>query len=278
MPELPEVETTRLGIYPFLVDKTIQTVIVRQPKLRVLVPNLNALCRGKKIVAVLRRGKYLLLQLSQDHILIHLGMSGHLRLVQSNHSAGKHDHIDLLLNKGLVLRYNDPRRFGLWLYLIDDPYQHPLLRRLGPEPLSEAFNPQYLHKQAKKKQQNIKSFIMRNEIVVGVGNIYATESLFFAKIHPQMPAGCLNEEQCEQLVWQIKRVLSQAISAGGTTLRDFYAVDGKPGYFANSLQVYGRKNCPCFLCQQLIQTIIIAGRNSAFCPTCQPYYKAGCFT
>lgn len=269
MPELPEVETTRRGISPFLINKTIQNIVIRQNKLRLLVPPLDQLCVGQKIEGVLRRAKYLLIELTSGYLLIHLGMSGHLRLVSPGTRFGKHDHIDVLLEDGKTLRYNDPRRFGLWQYLTEDPYQHPLLAHLGPEPLSATFNPEYLANRAHKKQQSIKSFIMRNEIVVGVGNIYATESLFFAGIHPATPAGLLKIEHFDKLVQQIKRILENAICAGGTTLRDFFAVDGKPGYFAQALQVYGRKNLPCFQCQQLIQVKIIGGRSSAFCPNCQ---------
>ncbi|MDI9819198.1 MULTISPECIES: bifunctional DNA-formamidopyrimidine glycosylase/DNA-(apurinic or apyrimidinic site) lyase [unclassified Legionella] len=271
MPELPEVETTKRGISPYLINSTITAAIVRQPQLRALVtPDLNHLCSGQSVLAVERRAKYLLLQLTQGHLLIHLGMSGHLRLIQGGVAAGKHDHIDLLLGNGYILRYNDPRRFGLWLYCADNPYKHPLLAHLGPEPLSETFNSCYLSQQAYKKKQSIKAFIMRNEIVVGVGNIYATESLFLAGIHPQTPAGSLDQKQCQQLVVRIKQVLRQAIHAGGTTLRDFYAIDGKPGYFVQDLKAYGRKGLPCLQCNSLIQTISIGGRNSAFCPVCQP--------
>ncbi|WED43210.1 bifunctional DNA-formamidopyrimidine glycosylase/DNA-(apurinic or apyrimidinic site) lyase [Legionella cardiaca] len=270
MPELPEVETTRLGISPYLLNKTIKAIDVRQPKLRLLVPPLNEICSGQQILAITRRAKYLLLHLTQGYLLIHLGMSGHLRLVESNHPPDKHDHIDMRLHDEYTLRYNDPRRFGLWLYLADNPQDHPLLSHLGPEPLSDVFNIEYLSQRAYKKQQPIKSFIMRNDIVVGVGNIYATESLFLAGIHPQTATGHLQKNQLIELINYIKQVLEQAIRAGGTTLRDFFTIDGKPGYFANSLQVYGRKGLPCFQCSHLIQAITIGGRNSAFCPHCQP--------
>ncbi|KTD22207.1 formamidopyrimidine-DNA glycosylase [Legionella lansingensis] len=270
MPELPEVETTRRGIAPFLVGKAIKNIVVRQLQLRLAVPPLNDLCSGQKVKAVIRRAKYLLLQLTSGHLLIHLGMSGHLRLIQTDDVVGAHDHIDLLLEDGYMLRYNDPRRFGLWQYFTGDPYQYPLLNHLGPEPLSEAFHADYLSQKAFRKRQNIKSFIMRSDIVAGVGNIYATESLFFAGIHPQTPAGSLQAKQVAKLVYQIKRVLEKAIIAGGTTLRDFFSVDGKPGYFSQDLKVYGRKNLPCFHCHHIIEVAIIAGRSSAFCPHCQP--------
>ncbi|MFW2571733.1 bifunctional DNA-formamidopyrimidine glycosylase/DNA-(apurinic or apyrimidinic site) lyase [Legionella sp. 29fVS95] len=271
MPELPEIETTRRGLSPFLLNQTIIDITIRQPQLRLPVtPALNQCCTGQVVKAIYRRAKYLLLELSEGYLLIHLGMSGHLRMTDKTSVASKHDHIDMLLQNGLILRYNDPRRFGLWLYLKENPYQHRLLAHLGPEPLEDSFTGSYLSQRARHKKQSIKSFIMSNDIVVGVGNIYATESLFLAGIHPLTPAGSLKLAQYDRLASHIKQVLEQAIKAGGTTLRDFYAIDGKPGYFTNDLQVYGRKNRPCFHCQTLIETTVIAGRNSAFCPRCQP--------
>ncbi|CAM2821076.1 formamidopyrimidine-DNA glycosylase MutM [Legionella steigerwaltii] len=270
MPELPEVETTKEGIKPHLEGQIIQGVIVRNPKLRIPVPdNLDEFCVGKKIIAVTRRAKYILLQLSKGYLLIHLGMSGHLRIGTAKSKPEKHDHIMLILTNGLMLRFCDPRRFGLFIYIHENPYQHQLLTHLGPEPLSEEFNGLYLFQRAKNKNKPIKSLIMDNEIVVGVGNIYASESLFLANIHPNSPAKMLSEEMCCRLTTHIKEVLKQAIISGGTTLRDFYAFDGKPGYFSISLKVYGRKNQPCLRCQHPIESIVIAGRNSFFCPTCQ---------
>lgn len=274
MPELPEVETTKQGITPFLVNQTILCATVRQPKLRLPVTHhLSRLCAGRTLLSISRRAKYLLLHLSEGHVLIHLGMSGHLRIVKSQEPIGKHDHIDLCLTNGAILRYNDPRRFGLWLYIAENPLQHRLLAHLGPEPLTEEFNGDYLYLSARHKTQCIKSFIMNNKIVVGVGNIYAAESLFLAGIHPITAAGALSKEEMLRLSDHIKHVLQQAINVGGTTLRDFYAADGKPGYFSNELKVYGRKNNPCFTCKTSIEAIFIAGRNSAFCPRCQPEYQ-----
>lgn len=271
MPELPEVETTRLGISPFVLNQTITAITIRQAQLRRPIPvELKTLCIGQVVQAVSRRAKYLLFKLCEGYLLCHLGMSGHLRIIAANSPAGKHDHIDLLLSNGRTLRYNDPRRFGLWLYIAENPEKHRLLANLGPEPLSEMFNGDYLFRRAHHRKQSIKAFIMTNEIVVGVGNIYATESLFLAGIHPQTSAGCVKQEKFAALVDHIKQILQQAIKAGGTTLRDFYAIDGKPGYFSNNLQIYGRKNLPCFQCHTLIQTIVISGRSSAFCPSCQP--------
>lgn len=270
MPELPEVETTRRGIRPFLVNQSIASITVRQRQLRLPIPaDLDQLCRGQVITEVSRRSKYLILHLTQGYLLIHLGMSGHLRISPADITPKKHDHIDLNLANGQILRYNDPRRFGLWLHLQDDPQKHRLLANLGPEPLSDLFTPDYLALRAEKKSKGIKAFIMDNANVVGIGNIYATESLYLAGIHPQTPAGQLKRQQFIPLVNHIRQVLEKAIKAGGTTLRDFYAADGKPGYFANDLQVYGRKNQPCFVCETPIQTINIAGRSSAFCPGCQ---------
>lgn len=270
MPELPEVETTKQGIKPHLEGQTISKIVVRNPKLRIPIPeHLDILCSQKKITCVDRRAKYILIQLSQGYLLIHLGMSGHLRINANDSNPEKHDHVILSLTNGLALIFCDPRRFGLFLYLDENPLHHKLLSHLGPEPLSEHFNGDYLFEKTRHKNKAIKSFIMDNNTVVGVGNIYATESLYLAQIHPQMPTKSLSEEACHTLAIHIKKVLKQAIECGGTTLRDFYAFDGKPGYFSQALQVYGRKNQPCFRCQNLIQSVFIAGRNSAFCPQCQ---------
>ena len=270
MPELPEVETTKQGIKPHLEGQIIREIAVHNSKFRIPVPdNINELCAGRKISALTRRAKYILIQLSSGHILIHLGMSGHLRIVSANSTPEKHEHITLALTNGQALRFCDPRRFGLFIYIDENPHQHKLLAHLGPEPLSDQFNGSYLYQRAKNKNKPIKSFIMDNEIVVGVGNIYATESLFLAKIHPNTAARNITETACNVLAMHIKDVLKKAIASGGTTLRDFYAFDGKPGYFSISLQVYGRKNQPCFQCQHLIKTAVIGGRSSAFCPSCQ---------
>lgn len=271
MPELPEVETTKEGIKPYLEQQIIDKIVVRNSSLRIPVAaNINELCQQQKIQRVTRRAKYILLQLTKGHLLIHLGMSGHLKIVPSNTPAAKHDHIDLILMTGQTLRYCDPRRFGLFHYFIESPQQLKLLSHLGPEPLSPEFNADYLYNKIRLKGQPIKSLIMTNEVVVGVGNIYATESLFLAGIHPQSPAKVLPYECYSCLTQHIKEVLRAAIHAGGTTLKDFYASDGKPGYFNISLNVYGRGSKPCPNCQTPIDTLFITGRNSAFCPNCQP--------
>ncbi|WP_419419524.1 bifunctional DNA-formamidopyrimidine glycosylase/DNA-(apurinic or apyrimidinic site) lyase [Legionella sp. D16C41] len=270
MPELPEVETTRLAISPYLVNQIIKKVEIRKSQLRLPVPSeLRNSCPGQKIQAISRRAKYIILSLSKGYILIHLGMSGHLRLADATISPEKHDHIELFLENGLIVRYYDPRRFGLWLYLTEDPLQHRLLNHLGPEPLTNDFNAMYLYKRARGKKQSIKSLLMNNEIVVGIGNIYATESLFLAGIHPSQPAGTLNIEQLNALVTSSKEILQQAIDCGGTTLRDFFSL-GKPGYFVNQLKMYGRKGKSCLQCSNKILVLTIAGRASTFCPNCQP--------
>ncbi|KTC66445.1 formamidopyrimidine-DNA glycosylase (plasmid) [Legionella adelaidensis] len=269
MPELPEVETTKRGIAPYLKNKVIDKIIVRQDKLRVEVtPRLHELCSGQTIVDIHRRGKFLILQLTRGSILIHLGMSGHLYLSQQS-DLKKHDHIDLCLKNGTILRYNDPRRFGLWVYVTENPAHSLHLKNLGPEPLSSDFNSQYLFLQSRNRKQCIKSFLMNNTTVVGVGNIYATESLFLAGIHPQKMAGMLTPKECDNLCEQIKSVLLAAIHAGGTTLKDFLSVEGKPGYFSHSLRIYGKENQPCSQCNTPIKKVTIAGRSSAFCPHCQ---------
>ncbi|VEG91341.1 bifunctional DNA-formamidopyrimidine glycosylase/DNA-(apurinic or apyrimidinic site) lyase [Legionella spiritensis] len=272
MPELPEVETTAQGIRPHILHQTISEIIVREPRLRRPVPkSLHENGCGQTIEDVTRRAKYIILHLTKGYLLIHLGMTGHFRLFNTGSmTPGKHDHIDLCLQNNLTLRYNDPRRFGLWLATDTEPSRHPLLAALGPEPLTDDFNPAYLYARARGRKQSIKSFIMDNRIVVGVGNIYASECLFLAGIHPLTSAGALDERQAEILTHYIKETLQRAIQAGGTTLKDFYASDGKPGYFALELQVYGRKNQPCFSCGNLIAAETIAGRTSSFCPHCQP--------
>lgn len=273
MPELPEVETTCRAISPFLQNNTIANITTRHTQLRLPISADLQLATGQTILAVSRRAKYLIIELTYGRLLIHLGMSGHLRIITTATLPGKHDHIDMTLTNGMILRYHDPRRFGLWLYTTMPPDSHAFFTHLGPEPLSNEFNGHYLYQTARKKTQPIKSFIMANETVVGVGNIYATESLFLAGIHPLSPAGLVTKERMNCLAKWIKQVLEQAIIAGGTTLRDFYTADGKPGYFANELQIYGRKNQPCFRCQSLVDLVKIAGRSSAFCPSCQLLIK-----
>ena len=269
MPELPEVETSLRGVEPYLQGKTIKQIAVRTDKLRWAISDELQHMQGAKIVSLSRRAKYLILHTTQGDILIHLGMSGSLGILQENQqAAGKHDHVDLITQDGTVLRYNDPRKFGCWLWT-ENAEQHELITRLGPEPLSEAFTAEYLFARSRNKTVAVKNFIMNNDIVVGVGNIYACESLFTAGIHPELAAQNLTEKQCERLVKVIKEVLTKAIIQGGTTLRDFIQPDGKPGYFAQVLQVYGRKGEACNDCGTTIEAKVIGQRNSYFCPHCQ---------
>lgn len=273
MPELPEVETTKEGIKNHIASQRISAIIVRNPRLRVPVAlNINQLCAQKRILQVTRRAKYILLHLNEGYLLIHLGMSGHLRVIPADTTPGKHDHIDVILENGLTLRYCDPRRFGLFHYFKEPPERQSLLNHLGPEPLTEAFNADYLYQKTRTKKQAIKALIMDNRLVVGVGNIYAAESLFQAEIHPLSTAKSLNYEQCSALAQAIKQILNAAIQAGGTTLKDFYAFDGKPGYFTQSLKIYGRQCQPCYSCATSIEAVVIAGRQSCFCPQCQPMH------
>ncbi|AWX14416.1 DNA-formamidopyrimidine glycosylase [Mergibacter septicus] len=268
MPELPEVETAKNGILPYVKGTTIQTLTIRTAKLRhPISPELFDLA-NQVVLEIQRRAKYLIFKLNNGYILVHLGMSGSLRLVENTASPQKHDHIDMLLDNGKILRYNDPRKFGAWLW-VEDLENYPLLTKLGPEPLTEAFSADYLYQVSRKKTTAIKTFLMNNQIVVGVGNIYANESLFLCGIHPTMPAMKLTQSEAKQVVTNIKKVLSEAIKQGGTTLQDFLQPDGRPGYFAQQLLVYGRKAQPCVTCRQLIESMVIGQRNSFYCPQCQ---------
>lgn len=270
MPELPEVETSVRGVSPYLTGQAIEQIIVRQPQLRWKVSDELLQMAGAKIVSVDRRAKYLIIRTDKGDILVHLGMSGSLGILnkQTENAVGKHDHVDLITTNGTILRYNDPRKFGAWLWA-EKAETHDLLSKLGPEPLSDSFTAEYLYQQSRNKTVAVKNFIMNNAVVVGVGNIYACESLFFAGIHPEMATQNLKPKQCERLVKVIKEVLSKAIIQGGTTLKDFIQPDGKPGYFAQVLQVYGRKGEECNDCSATIQAKVIGQRNSFFCPKCQ---------
>jgi len=271
MPELPEVETTCSGIRPHIVEKTIADVIIRQKQLRwPITENLKELLLGQIIKTVSRRAKYCLLATHKaDTVIIHLGMSGSLRIVDTKQPAGKHDHVDFIFTDNTVLRFNDTRRFGAILATSEPITQHKLISQLGPEPLSELFTGTHLHQLAKNKKTTVKSFIMDGHNVVGVGNIYASESLFMAGIHPTRQAGRISLKRYQKLAGCIKIVLQQAINQGGTTLRDFVNEQGKPGYFQQSLTVYGRANEPCITCLSPIQQLKIAQRASYFCAVCQ---------
>ena len=269
MPELPEVETTRRGITPYVSGKQIAKVIVRQRQLRWPIPrNLNQILKNQQINSISRRAKYLLFQTDSGHIILHLGMSGSLRIVANHVDPDKHDHVDIVFNTQ-SLRFHDPRRFGTILWTSKDPYQHKLLQDLGPEPLSENFNGKYLHSLAKSRSVSVKNFIMNSHIVVGVGNIYASEALFLSGIHPQRAAGRVSLSRYEILTKNIKKVLNTAIQEGGTSLRDFVRQDGKPGYFANQLNVYNKQGQPCPQCSTPIQVRILGQRSSFFCKRCQ---------
>lgn len=269
MPELPEVETTRRGIEPWIKDQQVQAVVVRQAQLRWPVPEEIQALVGQTVSGLSRRGKYILLHSTAGVALLHLGMSGSLRIVETGLEPRKHDHIDLQLSNGKSVRYHDPRRFGALLWTTDDPQQHPLLAKLGPEPLSDAFDEDYLFKQSRSRKVNVKVFIMNAHIVVGVGNIYANEALFMAGIDPRRAAGAVSHAEYRRLTQAIRDVLAYAIECGGTTLRDFVREDGAPGYFQLELQVYDRADQACPRCQTAIRQITQAQRSTWFCPSCQ---------
>ena len=269
MPELPEVETTRRGIEPHILGKTVSQVCIRHPRLRWPIPeHLPASLPGQRLRSLHRRGKYLLLEFATGHLLLHLGMSGNLRILKPGAAAQKHDHFDVVFSDCL-LRLNDPRRFGAVLWTTDNPGQHPLLRHLGPEPLSDAFHAAYLKQRARQRHTAIKNFIMDSTVVVGVGNIYANEALFLAGIAPGRSCRRISLQRYARLTDSIKSVLAQAIQQGGTTLNDFLQADGQPGYFAQQLQVYGRAGQPCLTCGATLKQRVIGQRSSFYCSRCQ---------
>jgi formamidopyrimidine-DNA glycosylase len=268
MPELPEVETSRRGIEPHLVGETILHAIVRNSRLRWPVSDEIHTLSDKPVLSVQRRAKYLLLELPDGWIIIHLGMSGSLRILPEERPAEKHDHVDLVMSNGKVLRYTDPRRFGAWLW-VRELEGCNVLTHLGPEPLSDDFTAEYLQEKSAKKKIAIKPWLMDNKLVVGVGNIYASESLFSARIHPDRAAQSLSKNECELLVRTIKAVLQRSIEQGGTTLKDFLQSDGKPGYFAQELQVYGREGEPCRVCGAPIVASKHGQRSTFYCRHCQ---------
>lgn len=269
MPELPEVETTRRGVSPYCQGQVVSELVVREPRLRWPVPEqLPALMAGEKIEAVERRAKYLLFRTAAGSLMVHLGMSGSLRVVDPAQLPGKHDHIDIRLQSGACLRYHDPRRFGSFLWVEPDG-KHSLLDHLGPEPLSDAFDGDLLYRRSRGRSGAVKSFIMDGKVVVGVGNIYANEVLFLAGIHPRRPAGRISRARYILLADCIKQVLTSAIEQGGTTLRDFVGGDGKPGYFAQKLFVYGRNGEACKRCGGVLREVRLGQRSTVFCVTCQ---------
>ena len=269
MPELPEVETTRRGIKPYIDQQTVSQVIVRQAKLRWPVPPEIHQMEGQLVESVTRRGKYILLETNIGTALIHLGMSGSLRIVEANADVEKHDHVDIVLNTGKSVRLRDPRRFGAFLWTTQNPLKHKLIRSLGPEPLSDDFNADYLYYVSRGRSVSIKQFIMNGHVVVGVGNIYACESLFKSGISPKWPAGKVSKVRYQKLVDEIKIVLANAIEQGGTTLKDFVQVEGSPGYFKQELNVYGRAKMACMQCASPIKQITQGQRSTFYCGKCQ---------
>jgi formamidopyrimidine-DNA glycosylase len=252
-----------------VLNSVVTRIIIRNNQLRWPIPDeLPHFVEGQLLLSIKRRGKYLLFEFAQGHALVHLGMSGSLRIVDVDSVPNKHDHFDWLFGK-FILRYHDPRRFGCLLWIDGDVEQHPLLNRLGPEPLTDHFNADYLFERSRKRTQAIKKFIMDSHTVVGVGNIYANEALFMAAIKPIRKAGSLTRLQCDILVYSIKQVLNNAVSQGGTTLRDFVGGDGAPGYFQQQLLVYGRGGEPCRQCKKRLKEIRMDARTTVYCVSCQ---------
>ncbi len=270
MPELPEIETTLRGLEPHLRGQRITGAVIRHPHLRWPIPkNLPKLLRGQTIRSIRRRAKYLLIECGNGTLILHLGMSGSLRILPSDTVIEKHDHFDLLLANGLIMRLRDPRRFGAVLWYEGDVSQHPLLAQLGPEPLQKDFDAEHLHRATRNKTAAIKFVIMDNHIVVGVGNIYVNEALFRAGIRPQLAASKLSKPRCARLVQTIRETLREAIKLGGSSLRDFVGSDGNPGYFQQHYWVYGRTGEPCRACGTVIKQVKQGQRSSFYCPKCQ---------
>jgi formamidopyrimidine-DNA glycosylase len=271
MPELPEVETTRRGIEPYLLGQTIREVIIRRGDLRLPVPVTIDSIETLDILRVERRAKYLIIHLTKNqYLLIHLGMSGSLRITNPADEFRKHDHIAITLASGKQLRFHDPRRFGIFTHLLNkNPYDHVLLKKLGPEPFCHSFHSEYLFHALRKKSISIKVAIMDNLIVVGVGNIYASESLFDARISPELPANQVSQKSLIRLVESIQKILQRSIDQGGTTLRDFLHQDGSPGYFRQQLFVYGRAGESCRICKKEIVQMTQGQRSTFYCPSCQ---------
>jgi len=270
MPELPEVEITRRGIAPHVLGKRVARVTVRDARLRWRVPAiLQRALPGHVIDTVERRAKYLLLATNAGTVILHLGMSGSLRVAQATQVPGKFDHVDIVLRGGACLRLRDPRRFGAVLWTVNDPSQHKLLAGLGPEPLGPDFDGDYLFRQSRRRTRAIRDFLLDGRIVAGVGNIYANEALFAAGIRPTRAAGRLTRTECTRLVRAIRATLGRAIRAGGTTLRDFRGGDDQPGYFQLALNAYGREGLPCPTCAIPIRGRRLGQRSAFYCPRCQ---------
>jgi formamidopyrimidine-DNA glycosylase len=274
VPELPEVETTRRGIAPYLIGRRVLGVTLRRPDLRWPIPAaISELLPGQRIDAVERRAKYLLLHTEIGSALLHLGMSGVLRVLPPDAPVGKHDHVDITLERTAtqadrILRFTDPRRFGCLLWQAPGE-THPLLANLGPEPLTDAFDGDLLWHLSRGRTAAVKLFLMDNAVVVGVGNIYASEALFAAGIDPRRAAGSVSRVRYARLAAEVKRILAWAIERGGTTLRDFLNPDGAPGYFFRELNVYGRAGEPCHVCGTAIRQVVLGQRSTFWCPHCQ---------
>ncbi len=270
MPELPEVETTRRGVREALLGQTITAFDLREPRLRWRVEaSLAAELAGQRVHDVRRRAKYLLLDLDRGSLIAHLGMSGSLRVMPAGSPRLLHDHYDLVLDSGQCLRYNDPRRFGSLHWCTGPVEQHPLLAALGPEPLEETLTAEYLARKARGRKAAVKLFLMDQRVVVGVGNIYASEALFRSGVRPRRAAGRLKGAEWQRIVASIRQVLGEAIVQGGTTLRDYVNTDGTPGYFRQQLFVYERAGEPCRRCSTAIRHLVQGQRSTYFCPTCQ---------
>jgi len=270
LPELPEVETTRRGIEPHVLNRRVTRVTVRQPKLRwPVTPGLDSALRGESFTGVDRRGKYLLLRNTRGTLLIHLGMSGSLRILPVTTTAGKHDHVDIEFDNARLLRFTDPRRFGSFVWVAGDKLDHKLLASLGPEPLGSEFHGEYLYRRSRGRKVPVKALVMDSKVVVGVGNIYANEALFAAGISPVRAAGRISRQRYARLAEEIKAVLARAIAAGGTTLRDFTNSQGNPGYFKQSLNVYGRAGQACRRCDGVLREVRLGGRSTVYCLQCQ---------
>lgn len=270
MPELPEVETTLRGLSPHLIGRCVSDVVIRNPRLRWPVPDdLADRLTGCRILTLQRRAKYLLLAIESGTVLLHLGMSGSLRILPTTTPPEKHDHFDLVLDNGTLMRLRDPRRFGAVLWHTGTPDTHPLLARLGPEPLGADFDGDALFAAIRGRRCAIKLALMDQHIVVGVGNIYANEALFRSGIRPQTPSGRLSRARCTALAEAVRAILSDAIAQGGSTLRDFVHSDGKPGYFQQTHRVYGRGGQPCCVCATPLRTLRQGQRMTVYCPHCQ---------
>jgi len=270
VPELPEVETTRRGLEPHLVGRRIDKIVVRDRRLRWPVTEaLEKQASGSTVHRVDRRGKYLLIECSTGWLIVHLGMSGRLRVLPQTMPPSRHDHFDIVLSSGMLVRFTDPRRFGALLWTKEHPAQHALIRHLAPEPLGVSFDADWLHSRTRGRSTSIKLALMNNEIVTGVGNIYANEALFRAGIHPLTKAGRLSLRRCEKLVLAVRETLLAAIAAGGSSLRDFFGTDGSPGYFQQGYNVYARQGEPCRACGTPIRGIRLGQRSTFYCTRCQ---------